>query len=170
LADHLGHETDLAIRQIESSGDISDLAALEGLSDFLPGPIDWLRGIFNNGGVGFVALKDSKPVGCCWISFRIIPGLIRVPVPLAAGDAYLLSLFVSPAHQNKRYGRVLAAHRLRYLRQKGYKRGIITVHKDNAPALRVDRAVGYTDIGGVTHTRFLFWDSYRHHGDIARDQ
>lgn len=163
---HIDHDFEAAnrliIRRVQSIDEIDCLSPLRGLSDFIPDPVNWMKKVFDDGGAGFIALHDNQPVGCSWISFKVTPELMRVPVPLEPGDAYLHALFVARDKRNLGCGRLLAIHRLRYLRENGYKRGVIIVLKNNAPALRVDKILGYECIGEVIHTRFLLWDFYKY--------
>ncbi|MBN2284943.1 MAG: GNAT family N-acetyltransferase [Tissierellales bacterium] len=152
----------LVIRQIKSHEDIEGLSPLRGLSDFIPDPINWMKKVFDDGGIGFIAFYGNQPIGCGWISFKITPELMRIPVTLKPGDAYLHALFVMGDKRNLGGGRVLAVHRLSYLKEKGFKRGMITVLKNNTPALRVHQILGYDYIGEIIHTRFLLWDFYKH--------
>ena len=121
-----------------------------------------MKRVFDEGGAGFIALYTDLPIGFGWISFKVNPELIRIPVPLQLGDAYLHALFIATDKRNLGCGRELVMRRLHYIKEKGYKRVIITVLKSNAPSLRVQEILGYDYIGEIVHTRILFWDFYRY--------
>jgi GNAT superfamily N-acetyltransferase len=147
----------LVIRQVTT---LEELASLRPITD----SADMARfyRMFEHGSIAFIALHNEMPVGCCWISAEIDRRANRVQPPLRPGDACVHDLFVSPEYRSEGIGRTLIAHRLRFLREHGYKRAIGAVLKDNAPALKVNQKTGHIHIGEMSHTRILFWDSFNY--------
>jgi GNAT superfamily N-acetyltransferase len=148
----------LVIRQVTTREEIASLGSIADLAN----DMERFYKMFDNGSVGFIAWQSDRAVGCCWLSQKIYPSMIRVQVPLRPGDACAHNLFVSPTHRGQGIGQALVSHRLQFLREHGYKRAIAAVLKDNIPALKVDTKTGYTPIGDMTHTRVLFWDLYKY--------
>lgn len=162
----------LSIRQINRAEDISALEAIEGLSHFIPGHIEWLGRVYDTGGIGVVAWHDDKPIGCSWISPQLTDDLMQIEIPITPKEAYIHTHFVSPNYRGRGVGKILAAHCLNFLRNNDYDRGVMIVRKENTPALKADMKIGYRPVGEVTHTRFLFWDSndYRYWNQTEKNK
>ena len=147
----------LVIRQIAS---LEDIACLRSIAD--SADIARFHKLFNTGSIGFVAFENDQAVGCCWTSQEVNQNVNRVQAALhlRPGDAYGHDLFTSPMHRRRGIGKALATHRLQFLHERGYNRAVGGVSKDNAPALKLNKAIGYKPIGEVNHTRILFWDRF----------
>jgi GNAT superfamily N-acetyltransferase len=153
----------LTIYPITTHEQIASLNEVVGLSNYKPyDTINWLHKIFNNGSIGFIAFKNDHPVGCCWASEKtpssLFPG---VRIPLERGNICVHTLFVSQINRRQKVGKALAIYRLRFLQNKGYKRALATVEKDNIAALKTDKKIGYVTIGEVSGVRVLFWSRTR---------
>jgi GNAT superfamily N-acetyltransferase len=147
----------LVIRQMTTREEIAKLSQIANVADMAR-----FYRMFDGGSIAFIASQNDHPVGYCWISKEVDRGVNPVQPPLRPGDACVHDLFVSPAHRGQGIGQALVSHRLRFLREHGYKRAIAAVLKDNIPALKVDERTGYTHIGEMSHVRILFWNSFHH--------
>jgi len=147
----------LVIRRATTREEIASLSPIADMIDMAR-----FHKMFDHGSFAFIAFQNDQPVGYCWVSEEVDRNVTRVQPPLHPGDACVHDLFVSPAHRGRRIGRALVSHRLRFLREHGYKRALAVVRRDNVPALKVDKKTGYTNIGEMSHTRILFWDSFRY--------
>ena len=154
----------LVVRQVTTSEEIARLGVVVKRSSRRPGYINWLRKIFNNGSIGFIAWQNDQPVGWCWTSPKAKPNITvtHVQVPLRPGDIYVHTLVVSPTHRRQGIGQALLSYHLRFVREHGYKRVITVVRKDNISSLSLFKKIGYIHIGEMTHARILFWDSYKY--------
>jgi GNAT superfamily N-acetyltransferase len=149
---------DLVIRPIDHR---ENIAMLSPLAD----SVDMARFymMFEHGSICFCAFQNDQIVGYGWASREIDRAANRVQSQLGPGDACLHDLFVSPKHRGCRIGEALVAHRLRFLQEHGFKRGIWAVSKGNYPALSMNNRLGCMYIGDMSHTRILLWDSFRYH-------
>ncbi|WP_114777493.1 GNAT family N-acetyltransferase [Botryobacter ruber] len=59
-------------------------------------------------------------------------------------EGWLLSLAVHPVHRGKRIGEQLTATLAEALKAKGARTMLLTVHPENAPALRIYQQAGFT--------------------------
>jgi GNAT superfamily N-acetyltransferase len=150
-------KSDTVIRQVKTRDEITGLSSIAD-------PADMARfyKMFDNGSIAFIAWQNGQVAGYCWISDEIDRSVNRVQPPLSTGDACVHDWFVAPAYRSQGLGKTLVAHRLRFLRERGYRRALAVVLKDNAPALKVDKKTGYAEIGEMSHTRILFWDSFQY--------
>ena len=158
-----GLRSDLKINPIVSHEQIASLNKVVGLSNYKPyKTINWLHRVFNSGSMGFIAIQNDIPVGCCWASEKtpssLFPG---VRVPLKQGDICVHTLFVSQLNRRQKVGKALAIYRLRFLQNRGYIRAVATVEKDNLAALKTDKKIGYVTIGEISGFRLLFWSRIR---------
>ena len=158
-----GLRSDLKINSIISHEQIASLKEVVGLSNYKPyNTINWLHRIFKNGSIGLIALNNDHPIGCCWASEKtpsnLFPG---VRIPLERGDVCVHTLFVSQLNRRQQVGKALASNRLRFLQNRGYKRAVATVEKDNLAALETDKKIGYVTIGEISGFRLLFWSRIR---------
>lgn len=154
----------LVIRQATTREEIASLSSIADLADMAR-----FYKMFKNGNIAFIAFQNDQPVGYGWISKDINRSVNRVvPPPLCPGDAYLHDLFVSPPYRGQKIGRGLVSHRLRFLREHGYKRAIIVVLKDNMPALKIHEKMRYKRVGEMSHSRFLFWDRFTYNASEYR--
>jgi ribosomal protein S18 acetylase RimI-like enzyme len=154
----------LTISAITTREQIAGLKEVVGLPNYKPyDTINWLHRIFKNGSIGLVALKNDHPVGCCWASEKTPPNLFPgVRIPLEQGDVCVHTLYVSPLNRRQKIGKALAIYRLWFLQNKGYKRALATVEKDNLAALKTDKKIGYVTIGEISGFRLLFWSRIRY--------
>lgn len=145
----------LVVRQVNTRDEIANLSSIAE-------PVDMARfyKMFDHGSIAFIAFQNGQSVGCCWISQEVDRRVNRVQFPLGPGDACVHDLFVSPAHRGQGLGKSLILHRLRFLREHGYRRALGVVLKDNVPALKINKKAEYEHIGEMSHTRILFWDSF----------
>jgi len=152
-----GPGPDLVVRRVETREELDGLRSIASLAD-----LSRYCRMFDHGSSVFIALQNDQPVGYGWISQMVDRSVHGVQPPLRPGDVCLHDLFVSPAHRRQGIGQMLIAHRLRFLRDNGYRRAIIAVKKDNIPSLEANRKTGYVPVGEMSHTRFLFWDRLTH--------
>jgi hypothetical protein len=162
-----GLRSDLKISPIVSHEQIASLNKVVGLSNYKPyKTMNWLHRVFNSGSIGFIAIQNDIPVGCCWASEKMPSSLFPgVRLPLEQGDICVHTLFVSQLNRRQRIGEALASYRLCFLQKQHYKRAIATVDKDNLAALKVDRKIGYGTIGEISGFRILYWSrlTYKWH-------
>lgn len=154
----------LTIYPITTHAQIASLNEVVGLSNYKPyNTINWLHKIFNNGSIGFIALKNDYPVGCCWASEKtpssLFPG---VRIPLEQGDICVHTVFVSQLNRRQKIGKTLSLSHLQFIQNRGYKRALATVEKGNLAALETDKKIGYVTIGEVSGLRLLFWYRLRY--------
>ena len=158
----LDSNSDLDIRQVTESKELASLRQMADENDMVR-----FQNLFNRGSIAFIAFRDDQPAGYCWVSEKLDKAVHRVQAPLQAGDAYVHDLFVSPAYRRHGIGKALISYRLHFLKANEYKRAVAIVLKNNAPALSVDKKVGYIHAGELVHTRVLFSDrfAYRAYGE-----
>ena len=118
--------------------------------------------MFAGGSFAFIAWQDGQLVGWIWASDQIDQNLNRSHTPLCAGDVCLHDLFVLPAYRRRGIGQRLVADRLQFLRERGYKRSVVSIAKDNIPSVTAVKKSGYIIIGQSHHTRFLFWNRFEY--------
>jgi hypothetical protein len=154
-----GLRNDLKINSIVSHKQIASLNKVVGLSNYKHWKtINWLYRVFNSGSIGFIAIQNDIPVGCCWASANMPSSLFPfVRLPLEQGDICVHTLFVSQLNRRQRIGEALASYRLLFLQKQHYKRAIATVDKDNLAALKADKKIGYATIGEISGFRILYW-------------
>jgi ribosomal protein S18 acetylase RimI-like enzyme len=141
------------LEEIEGLGPIADSADMARFHE-----------LFESGSMVFIASQNAEVVGYCWVSSGAGQDVNRIAAALQLedGDAYVHDLFTSMAHRSKGVGRSLVSHRLRYLREHGYKRAVGAVFANNVPALKVNKKTGYESIGVLHHYRVLFWNHFKY--------
>ncbi len=91
--------------------------------------------VADSAGIGFVALDtESKPAG--FVLGRV-----------AADEAEILTLAVSPAHRRQGVASALCAHLLTALRARGAAALFLEVSNTQAPALALYAGLGFTRVG-----------------------
>jgi GNAT superfamily N-acetyltransferase len=153
----LDSRPDLVIRQISDREKTAELSRIADPTDMVR-----LYEMFDYRSVVLGAFQNDQIIGYCWFSHKVDQSLHRVQPPLQLGDACVHDLFVSPEHRNQQIGRALISHRLHFLHERGYRRAVVAVAKGNAPAFKINKMTGHTQIGEMSHTRILFWDSFHH--------
>ena len=101
-------------------------------------PFPWTRGIFRDcvlaGHQALLALEDDRPAGYAVMS-------------IAAGEAHVLNLCISPAAQSKGSGRRMLARLLDLARWHRAERIFLEVRPSNAHAIRIYDRLGFNEIG-----------------------
>lgn len=166
-----GNKSGLTIYPISSHEQISDLSQIDGLSDYKPyNTIKWLHKIFNHGSIGFIAYRNDQPVGCCWASEKTPSSLfLGVRIPLKTTEILLHTLFVSQLNRRQKIGEALVSYRLRFLKDKGYKKDIAIFDKSNVAAQGLYKKLGYKTIGEISGFRLLFWHHLAYNWYFATD-
>jgi ribosomal protein S18 acetylase RimI-like enzyme len=109
------------------------------------------------GSVCLVAWRGEQPVGHTWLSE---PGTApaSLPIPLPSDATYGWDLWVDPRERSRGTGSALVRARLRYARERGYRRTWRIVTDHNRPALRTlekSSGGGLRVLGRVTYATFL---------------
>ncbi len=81
----------------------------------------------------FIAEKDGRMVGFHWTKVHTAPSI---------GEVYVVG--VDPAEQGNGLGRALTLAGLHHLRDLGLAQAMLYVDEDNAPAIRMYQALGFT--------------------------
>nr|WP_320048548.1 GNAT family N-acetyltransferase [uncultured Desulfuromonas sp.] len=150
------------LKAVTCLDDIECLAYLHGLSTLVPFPVQYLKNVFIEGGVGVIAFYKNAPVGCGWLSDTINPQLMRVPVPMESGDIYIHSLFVERKERKHGCARLLIRAVLHTARENGYKRGLSIVLKNKISRWKFFLLFKGKIIGEVIHTRVLLKNFFKH--------
>jgi GNAT superfamily N-acetyltransferase len=83
-----------------------------------------------------VAWRGERPVGYTWCSERIELEVESYPLPLPPDAVYLWGLYVPSAERSGGIGTALASARLRWARERGYRRAWRVIATRNVPSFR----------------------------------
>ena len=101
-------------------------------------PYPWTLGIF----------EDCLRIGyCCWVA-ESDDGIIGYAVmSVAAGEAHLLNLCISPSRQRNGIGRRMLGHMLDLAREHGAETVFLEVRPSNEGAVRLYRQADFVEVG-----------------------
>jgi len=112
----------------------------------------------------FVAHRDGKLVGSCWMAQgSMCSSYLRTDIALARGVACSYETYTAPAARGLGVGPALRAGTAGMLRDDGCRRLLATISLENPPAIRLVEKLGYELTGriGYLGRGALRWDFCR---------
>jgi ribosomal protein S18 acetylase RimI-like enzyme len=105
-----------------------------------------------------IATYRERIVACCWSRTRAAPDIRHPLVRLESDQAYIHSIYTTPAFRRLGIQSALISYHNAWLRNQGYKHIITIVATSNTASLKMMRKLGYKETGRLKHRRILFWE------------
>jgi len=114
--------------------DVAEVVRIEAASYQFPWPENLIRNCLKVGYLGLVIKSDTGLKAHAFAS-------------CAAQEAHILNVCVDPEHRSKGYARVLVAHAIASVVQKGAEVIFLEVRESNAAAISLYHSMGFVEIG-----------------------
>lgn len=141
---------------------IADLASFSSVRKaILPAEFRRLKKRLLKGRICLLAYWKDEIAYYGWISDKIDFETDNMELKLSPGDAYLDDAYTLPAFRDMGIGSGGALQRLRYIKEKGYKRSVLIVNSKNLPPQRISKKYGYQEADRLILHRILMKRTWR---------
>ncbi len=140
-----------------------DLSRLEGA--VLPSELAYFRERLAHGRICFLGFYQDDVAAYGWLTDEVVFEIDNLQLRLGLGDAYVDDIYTLPAYRRQGIASTGALRRLQFLKERGFKRSVSIVRLDNAPALKMNKKLGYKEADRLTFRRILLKRDYHYHED-----